>query len=111
MSGAYEAFQREATEEKAGTLGLAGIRLEAALAELRAVDADPDRRGDREGLVWQLAELTMNLIVQREACGLRRSTDYVLKFYSLPREVALRLGARPPRPARRDREPAYFARR
>ena len=108
MSAAYEAFQREATEEKAGTLGLAGVRLEAALAQLRAVDADPDRQGDRDGLVWQLAELTMNLIVQSEACGLRRSRDYVLKFYSVPHEVALRLGARPPQ---RGREPARFARR
>jgi hypothetical protein len=97
MSGAYEAFQREAAQEKAGTLGLAGIRLQTELAVLRELDAgsgvDLERR---ERLVWRLAELTLHLIVQREACGLRRSTDYVLKFYSVPREVAMRLGARPP---------------
>lgn len=102
MSRAYEAFEREATEEKAGTLGLAGVRLEEALARLRELDADPatPRSSDRDALVWELAELTMNLIVQREACGLRRGREYVLRFYSVPREVAVRLGARPPVHAR-----------
>ena len=49
-----------------------------------------------ERLVWRVAELTMNLVVQQEACRLRGSVDDVIAFYSVPREVAVRLGARPP---------------
>lgn len=97
MNNAYEVFELEASEEKANSLGLAGQRLELELARLR--DFDCARQGDaadRDRLVWRLAELTMNLIVQQEACGLRGSVDDVIQFYSVPREVVVRLGVRPP---------------
>lgn len=93
------ALQREIAEEKAGTLGRTGTRLQDAVERLRAHDfAHADARSPtRDRLLWDLAERVEAFVVQREACGLR-DVRYVLEFYGVPREAVSRVGAK--RPAR-----------
>src|SRR6188768_2793943 len=93
-----EAIDHEIAQEKAESLGLAGQRLEAALRELRDYDASttsqPDATGAaRNRLVARAADRLLAVIIQRESHGLR-DPDYVVKFYSVPREIVARLGAR-----------------
>jgi hypothetical protein len=93
-----DALLTEISEEKAASLGRAGNTLENALAELAAFDAEhdrtqPARQEQRRRLLWRLARLVTNFIVQREACGLR-DPEYVLDFYKVPREVVELLGKR-----------------
>ena len=84
MSRKGEGFQRVEKEilgEKAAALGRAGERLEAALAELRAVTAQLTNAGDdtrREALrgAYRAARARartarLHLLIQREAVGLR----------------------------------------
>jgi hypothetical protein len=92
------AIDQEIAQEKAEALGLAGRLLEAALGELRDYDARGRARSDpggaiRESLVARAAERVQNVIIQRESQGLR-DPQYVLKFYSVPREIAARMGVR-----------------
>jgi hypothetical protein len=99
-----DGVQREISEEKAGALGRAGRRLEDALASFRAHEArqpaDRIAGGQRERLLWDLAERVESFIVQREACGLRDSRQ-VLAFYGVPKEAVARVGARRPAGAKR----------
>jgi hypothetical protein len=100
-----EAFDQEIAQEKAASLGLAGRRLEAALAALRDHDAragtaaHAGARSDptaaiRDDLVAQAAYRAQNVIVQRESLGLRDHHS-VFRLYAVPREVIARIGARP----------------
>jgi hypothetical protein len=89
----------EIAKEKAESLGRAGQLLEAAVRELRAFEADGERptavrEEQRRELVWRVAHLVTNIVVQREACGLI-DTDYVLDFYDVPPEIVALLGKRP----------------
>lgn len=98
--------QREIAEEKAGTLGRTGQRLQAAIDLLREHErshspADQLAAARRERLLWDLAERVESLIVQREACGLR-DAHHVLAFYGVPHEATARVGAK--RPKHRDAE-------
>jgi len=93
-----EAIDQEIAQEKAESLGLAGQRLETALRELRDYDgcttSQPDATGAiRNRLVARAADRLLAVIIQRESHGLR-DPDYVVKFYSVPREIVARLGAR-----------------
>lgn len=93
-----DAIDHEIAQEKAESLGLAGRRLETALRELRDYDAStasqPDATGAiRNRLVARAADRLLAVIIQRESHGLR-DPDYVVKFYSVPREIVARLGAR-----------------
>jgi hypothetical protein len=91
------AVEKEIAQEKAESLTLAARLLESALAALREHDAapTPDPAGAaRDRLIAQAAHRAQNLIIQRESLGLRDAT-YVLKFYSVPREVVARIGVRP----------------
>jgi uncharacterized protein DUF6665 len=73
--------------EKAASLGIAGRRLERALAALRRAEGEA-----REALLDEAAEQTWALLVQRELCGLR-DRDRVVADYSIPPEVLARVGA------------------
>jgi hypothetical protein len=100
MSKSVGTVQREIAEEKAGTLGRTGQRLQAALElyhEHQRTRPHGDRHADarRERLLWDLAERVESLIVQREACGLR-DAQHVLAFYGVPHEAAARVGAKRP---------------
>ena len=90
---------REIVKEKAVTLGRAGERLEAALAEVAALTAawqtvDGDVTA-RERLVaeydraWRAAETArQTLVIQREAVGLRHHRDVDQQFPPPPRRLA-----------------------
>jgi hypothetical protein len=95
-----DTISHEVSKEKAESLGRAGQVLEQALGELRDFDARLDlppaiREEQRQSLLWRLARLVTNVVVQREACGLL-DTDYVLDFYEVPRDVVVLLGKRFP---------------
>lgn len=90
-----EAIDQEIAQEKAESLGLAGQRLETALRELRDYDGSTTSQPGaiRNRLVARAADRLLAVIIQRESHGLR-DPDYVVKFYSVPREIVARLGAR-----------------
>jgi hypothetical protein len=96
------ALEFEVLGEKATTLGRAGRRLEAALAELSAFDAErgemlaasPEESGRRESLIALASEALWYLMVQRDACRLHDSAA-MLRDYGVPREVANRAGPVP----------------
>ena len=91
-------LEQEFAQERAASLGRLGRALEAALAEL-----DAHRAGAREmrsALVEQASVALWHFIVQREVCGLR-DMGRVLREYSVPAEVAARMGATPSSPAQR----------
>jgi hypothetical protein len=89
----------EIAQETASALGRQGRALETALAALAAFDAaadppvSPDRRA-RADLVATAAQALWELVVQREACGLRDAAA-VLRMYRVPAEVRDRMGAFP----------------
>jgi uncharacterized protein DUF6665 len=98
--------------EKASALGRLGRALEAKLAALAQFDAahsyaasSAEHRQLRALLVAEASVALWQLVVQREACGLR-DMGYVLRDYRVPREVAARMGVlpeQPPRPRKRSR--------
>lgn len=88
------------SKEQAESLGVTGRKLATALEALATFDgaeAEPGRRSppERERLLARAVEATTHYLVQREACGLR-DAKYVFDFYSVPREVIVRMGARAP---------------
>jgi Family of unknown function (DUF6665) len=97
------ALEFEVLSEKATTLGRAGRKLEAALAELRAFDAGQagvaerslEDRQRRAELIALASEALWYLMVQRDACRLHNSAA-ILKDYGVPREVANLAGLAPP---------------
>jgi hypothetical protein len=96
-----DAVAAEVAEEKAGALGRAGRALEAALAALETFNPPADlpvdvREERRRRLVSRAAQLTLSVVVQREACGLRNA-GFVLEQYKVPQEVIAALGRRMPR--------------
>jgi hypothetical protein len=85
---------REIAQEKAATLGRAGERLEAALAELAAIReawraADATKRAPlaaRYEEAWRAADTArLTLYIQREAVGLRHHRDVEQQFPRPPR--------------------------
>ena len=101
MSGrsaeAHARVVEEIAREKAATLGRAGDRLEAALAEVaeiaRAWRAAEDARARAElcaayARAWHAAEATrQTLLIQREAVGLRHHRDMDVQFPRPPRRL------------------------
>src|SRR5215475_2335517 len=77
----------EIAQETASALGRQGRMLEAALAALAAFDATPAEArgsvGPRTALVAAASEALWQLIVQREACGLR-DAGMVVRMYRVP---------------------------
>jgi uncharacterized protein DUF6665 len=91
----------EIAQETASALGRQGRALEAALKALAEFDADPTAhatvdRPARAVLVAIAAQALWQLVVQREACGLRDAGP-VMRMYGVPAEVRDRMGAVPPR--------------
>jgi len=83
------ALRCELLEEQAGSLGRAGRKVEAALAELAA---HPGGEG-RAAVLKATADAVWGFLVQREIIGLRDRAA-VIEQYDIPREVLVRLGAR-----------------
>lgn len=84
------AVDTEIIGEMASSLGNAGRKVEATLARLAGHLGED---GERAVLVKAAADAVYAYFVQREACGLRRHDD-VIRHYSIPREVLIRLGLR-----------------
>jgi hypothetical protein len=90
--------------EKASALGRLGRALEAALHALAEFDAAHPRSGAaassatdrhvRAALVADAGLALWQLIVQREACGLR-DIRHVMRDYRVPPDVAARMGVMP----------------
>jgi hypothetical protein len=90
----FKKIEEEIVREKAATLGRAGERLEAALAEVAALGAAIDREADprrRAGLLVeyeaarrQAANARQILVIQREAIGLRQHRDGDRQFPEPP---------------------------
>lgn len=93
---AMEALDYETRQEAASALGCIGRQLEAALEDIKCHDATPGANRDREELLQIAADKAMALMVQREAFGMRVTSD-LQKVYGIPREVMVRIGARPTR--------------
>ena len=79
----------EMLAEKASALGHHGRQVERALAALRAC---PDGAPERPALRAQAAQAVWAFFVQRELCGLRDQRE-VIRFYAIPHDVLVRLGA------------------
>ena len=94
---AHARMVEEIAREKAATLGRAGERLEAALAEVaeraRAWRAAEAARARAElsaayARAWHAAEATrQTLLIQREAVGLRHHRDMDVQFPRPPRRL------------------------
>ncbi|MDX8456083.1 hypothetical protein RFM98_25450 [Mesorhizobium sp. VK9D] len=85
---AFDALGHEILAEKAAALGRAGQRVEETLAKLR----DNAEEQLRPQLLKAAAAAVHAYFIQRELCGLRRH-DAVIREYSIPRAVLVRLGA------------------
>lgn len=83
-------LDHEIAAEKASSLGRAGRRVEAVLAELRRFEGEP---ADRGPLLKEAAEAVYAYFIQRELCGMRRHQD-AIREYQIPNEVLVRLGAK-----------------
>ena len=98
MSRLHDAHRRindELAQERAGALGRAGERLEAALAHAtslgRRLDTtrDPDEHarllGEYEGARMRAVHARLALVIQREALGLRQHRIVDQQFREPPR--------------------------
>jgi hypothetical protein len=84
-------LETEIAAEKAASLGHHGRLVEKALAALRSFDPDGDP-AERLELVRKAAHVVWAYFVQRELCGLRDQRE-IIRFYGIPQEVLVRLGA------------------
>jgi hypothetical protein len=82
------ALRYELLQEQAASLGLAGRKVEKALAALR------EHQGEgRAEVLKAAADAVWGFLVQREIMGLRDRAAIVAE-YGIPREVMNRIGAR-----------------
>ena len=82
-------LESEMLADKASSLGHHGRLVEQAMAELRAFQGAPEAR---LALVKKAAREVWAFLVQRELCGLRDQKE-IIRFYGIPPEVLVRLGA------------------
>lgn len=87
----HDSLQAELVGESAKSLGIAGARLEAALAALA------EGAGDRAMLVDEAAVRAWEYVVLRGALGWHDDAA-ALDAFRVPREVRLRMGATVGRP-------------
>lgn len=104
LSETHRRINAEIAQEKAGALGRAGERLEAALAHVVTVGGRLDAATDLGEEAWLFGEYEtartralharLALLIQREAVGLRHHRMVDHQFPEPPRRAA---GRRPPR--------------
>ena len=90
-SGGFNVLEYELMSERASSLGRLGLKVESALAELRAWDAARHSEAERENLVNKASDAVWAFFIQREICGLRNGRD-VIQRYAIPKEVLARVG-------------------
>jgi hypothetical protein len=92
--GELDVLQYEIMQEKAAVLSRLGRKLQAALDELAAFDADASVRagaGERDALVGAAGEALWYFVVQREVLGIP-DAEGMMRQLGVPREVRLRMG-------------------
>jgi hypothetical protein len=85
----FDPLDAEILAEKASSLGHHGRQVEKALEALRAHEGNADERLE---LLRKAAHEVWAFFVQRELCGLHDQRE-VIRFYGIPQEVLVRLGA------------------
>ncbi|MBX5181228.1 hypothetical protein HJB88_01025 [Rhizobium sp. NZLR5] len=90
----FNVLEYELTSERADTLGRHGLKVEAALAALKAWTADRKSGEERERFLNAASDAVWAFFIQREICGLRNNRDAIQR-YGIPNEVIARLGAVP----------------
>ncbi|NEH33599.1 hypothetical protein ELH48_30535 (plasmid) [Rhizobium ruizarguesonis] len=88
----FNVLEYELMSERADSLGRHGLKVETALAALRAWTADRQSCEDRERLLNDASDAVWAFFIQREICGLRNNRDAIQR-YGIPNEVIARLGA------------------
>jgi hypothetical protein len=90
--GAYDLLKAELAGESASSLGHHGRQVEAAMAAIRAFDAEAKGTAEeRIALIRKAAKAVWHYFVQREVCGMR-DHRWVIKDYGITDEVMVRLG-------------------
>ena len=88
----FNVLEYELMSERADSLGRHGLKVEAALAALKAWAADRQSGEDRERLLNDASDAVWAFFIQREICGVRNNRDAIQR-YGIPNEVIARLGA------------------
>ncbi|WP_042954847.1 DUF6665 family protein [Rhizobium leguminosarum] len=88
----FNVLEYELMSERADSLGRHGLKVEAALAALKAWTSDHQSAEDREKLLNEASDAVWAFFIQREICGLRNNRDAIQR-YGIPNEVLARLGA------------------
>lgn len=88
----FNVLEYELMAERASSLGRHGLKVETALADLRAYNPDRDSADERENLVNRASDAVWAFFIQREICGLRNNRD-IIQRYAIPAEVLARVGA------------------
>ncbi|MEI1250726.1 DUF6665 family protein [Rhizobium aouanii] len=88
----FNVLEYELMSERADSLGRHGLKVEAALAALKASTLDHQSAEDRERLLNEASDAVWAFFIQREICGLRNNRDAIQR-YGIPNEVIARLGA------------------
>lgn len=90
----FKVLEYELMSERADTLRRHGLKVEAALAALKAWTADSQSGEERERLLNAASDAVWAFFIQREICGLKNNRD-AIERYGIPNEVIARVGAVP----------------
>lgn len=89
--GGLNVLEYELMSERASSLGRNGLKVESALAALKAWNTERQSAEQREMLVNEASDAVWALFVQREICGMRNNKD-IIQRYAIPGEVLARVG-------------------
>lgn len=92
--GGFNVLECELMSERADTLRRHGLKVEAALAALKAWTAVSQSGEERERLLNAASDAVWAFFIQREICGLKNNRDAIQR-YGIPNEVIARVGAVP----------------
>jgi hypothetical protein len=87
----FNVLEYEMQSERASALGRQGLKMEAALAALKAWGGDRQRAEMRAALVDDASDAVWAFFIQREMCGLRNGRD-IIQRYQIPGEVLAKVG-------------------
>ncbi|MBX5010388.1 DUF6665 family protein [Rhizobium lentis] len=88
----FSFLEYELMSVRADALGRHGLKVETALAALKAWTPERQSAEERERLLNEASDAVWAFFVQREVCGLRNNRD-AIERYGIPNEVLARLGA------------------
>jgi hypothetical protein len=91
VNSGFNVLEYEMQAERAAALGRQGVKVEEALAALRAWNEARDGAEKRENLLFDAADAVWAFFIQREMCGMRNNRDIITR-YGIPKEVLARVG-------------------